>query len=356
MEKAVFAFQMNGTPVECYAFGSGHINDTLKVTTDTGCEYVLQRINKYVFKDPVAVMRNAGAVTDYIRQSVEDKRAALHFLMTHEGTFCHEDENGEFWRMYDFVGGFCLDMPERDEDFYQSALAFGRFQQMLCDFPAETLAETIPEFHNTIDRYKNFRSAVEADPIGRLTTCQEEVDFLLEREEKACRLQHMRVSGELPLRVTHNDTKLNNVLLDKTTRESLCVLDLDTVMPGLSAYDFGDSIRFGAATAAEDEKDLSKMEMDLHMFEVYTKGFLEAATSLTDREVEMLPMGAYVMTVEVATRFLKDYLEGDLYFKTAYPDHNLVRARTQIKLAADMEQKMAEMRAIVAHVAAEVRK
>lgn len=356
MEKAVFAFQMNGTPVECYPFGSGHINDTLKVITDTGCEYVLQKINKYVFKDPIAVMSNAGSVTDYIRQQVDDKRAALHFLMTHEGTFCHEDENGQFWRMYDFIGGFCLDMPETDADFYQSALAFGRFQQMLCDFPADTLAETIPEFHNTVDRYKNFRSAVDADPIGRLATCREEVEFLLQREEKACQLQHMRVNGELPLRVTHNDTKLNNVLLDKKTRTSLCVLDLDTVMPGLSAYDFGDSIRFGAATAAEDEKDLSKMEMDLHMFEVYTKGFLEAATSLTDREVEVLPLGAYVMTVEVATRFLKDYLEGDLYFKTAYADHNLVRARTQIKLAADMEKKMDEMNAIVARVAAQVRK
>ena len=356
MEKAAYAFQMDGQPVSCHAFGSGHINDTLKVTTDTGREYVLQRINKYVFKDPVGVMNNAGAVTDYIRQRVEDKRLALHFLTTHEGSFCHEDENGEFWRMYDFVGGFCLDMPETDEDFYESAIAFGRFQQMLCEFPADTLAETIPEFHNTVDRYVNFRKAVEADAIGRLETCREEVEFLLAREERACQLQHMRVSGELPLRVTHNDTKLNNVLLDKETRKSLCVLDLDTVMPGLSAYDFGDSIRFGAATAAEDEKDLSKMEMSLRMFEAYTKGFLEAATALTDKEVEVLPLGAYVMTVEVATRFLKDYLEGDVYFKTAYPEHNLVRARTQIKLAADMEKKMDQMNEIVARVAKEVRK
>jgi len=356
MEKAVFAFCMDGQPVSCNSFGHGHINHTLKVTTDTGNEYVLQKINKYVFKDPVGVMKNAGAVTEFIRQNVDDKRLALHFLTTHDGKYCYEDENGEFWRMYDFVGGFCLDMPESDEDFYQSALAFGRFQQMLCEFPADTLEETIPEFHNTIDRYVNFRKAVEADSLGRLEDVREDVEFLLQREERACQLQHMRVSGELPLRVTHNDTKLNNVLLDKKTRKSLCVLDLDTVMPGLSAYDFGDSIRFGAATAAEDEKDLSKMEMDLHLFEVYTKGFLEAATSLTDREVEMLPMGAYVMTVEVATRFLKDYLEGDLYFKTAYPEHNLVRARTQMKLAADMEKKMDQMNEIVARVAKEVRK
>ena len=180
--------------------------------------------------------------------------------------------------------------------------------------------------------------------------------FLLAREERGTQLQRMRENGELPLRVTHNDTKLNNVLLDKATRKSLCVLDLDTVMPGLSVHDFGDSIRFGAATAAEDEKDVSKMSMDLHLFEVYTRGFLEAAVALNDREIEMMPLGAYVMTLEVATRFLKDYLEGDHYFKVDYPDHNLVRARTQIALVADMERKMADMERIVAQVAAEVRK
>ena len=178
---------------------------------------------------------------------------------------------------------------------------------------------------------------------------------MLSREELACKLQRLRESGELPLRVTHNDTKLNNVLLDKDTRKSLCVLDLDTVMPGLSLYDFGDSIRFGAATAAEDEKDLSKMSMDLHLFEVYTKGFLEAATALTDREVELLPLGAFVITLELATRFMKDYLDGDVYFKVAYPEHNLVRARAQMKLAADMQNKFDEMNRIVAKVASEVR-
>lgn len=356
MEKAAFAFCLEGEPVACTYFGSGHINSTLKVTTDRHREYVLQKINKYVFKNPVDVMNNAGAITAYIRQREKDSRAALHFLATHDGKFYYEDEQGEFWRMYDFVGGFCLDTPESDEDFYQSALAFGRFQQQLSDFPAETLVETIPEFHNTIDRYRNFKNSVAADSMGRLAGVKADVEFLLEREEQGGQLQRMRETGQLPLRVTHNDTKLNNVLLDKNTRRSLCVLDLDTVMPGLSAYDFGDSIRFGAATAAEDERDVSKMEMDLHLFEVYTRGFLEAATSLTDLEVQMLPMGAYVMTLEVATRFLKDYLDGDVYFKTAYPEHNLVRARTQMKLVTDMEKKMPEMERIVAEVAAQVRK
>ena len=355
MEKAVFAFELDGQPVQCRAFGSGHVNNTLRVLTDTGREYVLQKINNYVFKDPVGLMNNAGAVTDFIRARVEDPRMALHFLTTKDGKFYYQDEEGGFWRMYDFVGGFCLDLPESEEDFYQSALAFGRFQQMLCEFPAETLTETIPEFHNTVDRYRQFKESVAADVMGRLEGVRADVDFLLEREERGTELQRMRERGELPLRVTHNDTKLNNVLLDKKTRKSLCVLDLDTVMPGLSAHDFGDSIRFGAATSVEDERDLSKMNLDLHLFEVYTRGFLEAATSLTDLEVKMLPLGAYVMTLEVATRFLKDYLDGDHYFKTQYPEHNLVRARSQMKLVWDMEQKMAQMEAIVAKVAAEVR-
>jgi Ser/Thr protein kinase RdoA (MazF antagonist) len=206
-----------------------------------------------------------------------------------------------------------------------------------------------------VDRYRLFREAVEANPCGRLALVQEDVKFLLDREEKGSVLQRMRENGELPLRVTHNDTKLNNVLLDQKTRKSLCVLDLDTVMPGLSVYDFGDSIRFGAATAPEDEQDLSKMHLDLNLFQIYTKGYLEAAPSLTETEVKMLPVGAYVMTLELATRFLKDYLEGDLYFKIDYPDHNLVRARSQMKLVADMESKWDEMNRIVEEVASQVR-
>ena len=356
MEQAVFAFCLCGEPVKCTPFGHGHINSTFKIETDQGNEYVLQRINTYVFKDPVGLMNNAGAITDYIRARVDDPRLALHFLTTKDGKFYYEDSNGEFWRMYDFVGGFCLDTPECEDDFYQSALAFGRFQQMLSEFPAETLSETIPEFHNTPDRYRKFKESVAADPLGRLAGVKAEVDFILEREEMGSRLQKQRENGTLPLRVTHNDTKLNNVLLDKKTRKSLCVLDLDTVMPGLSAFDFGDSIRFGAATAAEDEKDLSKMEMDLHLFEIYTRGFLEAATNLTDAEIQALPMGAYTMTLECANRFLKDYLDGDVYFKVNYPEHNLVRARTQIKLVADMEKKMDEMNAIIAKIAAENKK
>ena len=329
MEQAAFAFLTNGKPVQAEVFGHGHINHTLKVVTDTGDTYILQKINKYVFKDPVKL---------------------LEFIPTADGSFCYEDPQGEFWRMYRFVGGFCLEAPESPEDFYQSAIAFGQFQYQLADFPAETLTETIPEFHNTIDRYRIFREVLARDPMGRAAGVRGEIQFLLDREDRAGTLQRMRESGELPLRVTHNDTKLNNVLLDQETRKPLCVLDLDTVMPGLSAYDFGDSIRFGAATAAEDEKDLSKMTMDLDLFRIYTEGFVKACPSLTPMELKMLPMGAWTMTLEVGLRFLTDYLDGDRYFKTAYEDHNLDRCRTQLKLAWDMEQKWAEMEKIAAEV------
>ena len=355
IQQLTSAFRLNGTPISWREFGHGHINSTFKVTTDTGSEYILQKVNKYVFRNPIRLMANVTAVTNYLRERAGDQQMAMHFILTKKGLSYFRDTDGEFWRMYDFMQGFCLDIPETDEDFYQSGVAFGRFQELLADFPADSLYETIPEFHNTIDRYRQFKASVKVDPLGRLAGVQEDVDFVLAREEVGSTLQKMRESGELPLRVTHNDTKLNNVLLDRKTRKALCVLDLDTVMPGLSVHDFGDSIRFGAATATEDEQDLSKMHLDLHLFEVYTRGFLEAATTLTDKEVEMLPMGALIMTLEVGLRFLKDYIDGDLYFKTAYPEHNLVRARTQLKLVADMEAKMKDMNRIVAKVRNELR-
>ena len=354
-ESIVRAFKVKGDPISCKPFGSGHINHTLKIVTDAGAEYVLQRINKHVFKNPEQLMENLAAVTKYLRKHEDDTKMALHFIRTHYNQYFYVDDHGDYWRMYDFVGGFCLDMPETNADFYESALAFGHFQSMLADFPAETLHETIPEFHNTIDRYRQFKEVLKKDPCGRLAGVRNEVQFLKDREELAGTLQRMRESGELPLRVTHNDTKLNNVLLDRQTRKFLCVLDLDTVMPGLSLYDYGDSIRFGAATAEEDEWDLSKMTLDLERFEIYTKGYMEACPTLTDKEVEMMPMGALIMTLEVGLRFLTDYIDGDHYFKIAYSDHNLVRARTQLRLVADMQSKWDEMNRIVAKVAKEVR-
>lgn len=355
IEKAAYAFRCTGKPVNCIPYGHGHINHTFLVTTDTGNVYILQKINKYVFKDPVKVMANASAVTNYIRERISDPRQVLHFIPSLRGRYYHRDDQGEFWRMYDYAEGFCLDAPESSEDFYQSALAFGRFQHMLSDFPADTLYETIPEFHNTVDRYRQLKEAIKADNVGRVGSAQPEIEYALSMEETCSTLQRMREAGQIPLRVTHNDTKLNNVLLDRHTRKSLCVLDLDTVMPGLSVHDFGDAIRFGAATAAEDEPDPSKMKLDLKMYEVFTKGFLETAPELTQVEIDMLPMGALVITMEIGIRFLKDYLDGDLYFRTAYPEHNLVRARTQLALAADMQTKWEEMNCIVKQVSKEVR-
>ena len=355
IEKAAYAFRLNGNPVSCLNYGHGHINHTYKIVTDTGREYILQRINKYVFKDPVKVMNNASAVTNHIRKKVDDPRMVLHFIPTLRGKYCHRDSDGEFWRMYDFVGGFCLDTPDSNEDFYQSALAFGRFQHLLSDFPAAKLHETIPEFHNTIDRYRQLKDSIKYDNVDRVAEAQEEIAFALAQEAQCSILQRMREAGEIPLRITHNDTKLNNVLLDKKTRKSLCVLDLDTVMPGLSVHDFGDAIRFGAATAAEDEPDTEKMKLDLERFRVFAQGFMEAAPTLIDVEINNLVLGAFTITMEIGIRFLKDFLDGDYYFKTAYSDHNLVRAKAQFALAADMKLKWEQMEKIISDVSAQVR-
>lgn len=347
IRNAAMAFVTNGNPVQWQEFGQGHINQTLKLTTDTGATYILQRINKYVFHNPVQLMENACAITNFLRQKDPDPRHTLHFICTRDGKGYYQDEDGEFWRMYEFVDGLSLDNPETDDDLYQSALAFGRFQMLLEDFPASSLHETIPEFHNTVDRYRLLQESVEKDACGRLKNVGPELAFLMQHKELGCTLQYMREQGLLPLRVTHNDTKLNNVLLDCDTRRSLCVLDLDTVMPGLSLYDFGDSIRFGASTGGETGLD---SQLDLHLFQVYTEGFLSTATNLTDKEIELLPLSAFVITLELATRFLKDYLDGDLYFKISFPEQNLQRARTQIALAADMLKKQSEMKQIVSMV------
>jgi hypothetical protein len=352
MERAALQFQTKGTPVECEPYGCGHINTTYLVTADTGSRYIMQKINLTVFPDVDGLMENVAAVTSFLAAHTEDPRGAMHLVPTREGKSYWRDENGGCWRMYDFVeDSLCLQAPESDQDFYESAIAFGRFQQQMASFDAATLHETIPNFHNTPDRYRQFKETVAADPMGRRKDVENEIKFALAREAEAGSLRSMQERGELPLRVTHNDTKLNNVMLDAVTRRALCVIDLDTVMPGLSLYDFGDSIRFGAATALEDERDLSKMEMSLHLFRIYTRGFLTACPGLTAAEKAMLPMGAKLMTLECGIRFLKDHLDGDRYFTIHRPGQNLDRARTQFRLVADMEKKWDEMASIVAEEA-----
>ncbi|GFI66187.1 N-acetylhexosamine 1-kinase [Lachnospiraceae bacterium] len=264
-------------------------------------------------------------------------------------------DGDRFYRMYQFItDSVSLDMVRTPRDFYESAVAFGNFQALLADYPAATLHETIPDFHNTVKRFSAFRSALEADICGRAAKVQPEIAFLTQREQELSLLVDLSGKQELPLRVTHNDTKLNNIMIDKETGRGICVIDLDTVMPGLSLYDFGDSIRFGANTAAEDETDLQKVSLDLNLYELYVKGYLTGCRgSLTEKELSLLPMGAKLMTMECGMRFLTDYLSGDTYFRIHRPNHNLDRCRTQFALAADMERKWQQMQDITEKAAAE---
>jgi len=347
MVNVLSQFQLDAPVISCERYGCGHINQTYLVVTESGRRYILQKINDSIFKDVPGLMGNIAAVTGYLRTQESDPRRVLTLVPTVDGDAYLVSDG--YWRVYDFVeDSLCLQAPETAEDFYQSAVAFGQFQQQLKDFPAATLCEVIPNFHNTADRFRIFKEVLAKDVMGRAASVQNEIDFALAREAEASTLVNLLAEGKLPLRVTHNDTKLNNVMLDAATRTPLCVIDLDTVMPGLAAYDFGDSIRFGAATAAEDETDLSKMEMNLELFRMYTRGFVQACPGLTEMELAMLPMGAKLMTLECGVRFLTDYLDGDHYFATHRPGHNLDRCRTQFKLVADMESKWEQMAAIVA--------
>ena len=351
IEKTINAFSKFDTTVKvlgCEPYGNGHINDTFLVTGDTK-RFILQAINSNVFKKPEEVMHNISLVTSFLKTQTDDERRVLNLVKTKDGKPFYKDEDGRYWRVYDFVeSSLSLDLPESTEDFYQSAIAFGEFQKLLNFFPVEKLYETIPDFHNTPDRYKNFLTAVENDSCKRAASVAEEIKFVKDRADFYSVLFDNNKEGKLPLRVTHNDTKINNVMLDLETRTALCVIDLDTIMPGFSVNDFGDSIRFGASTAAEDEKDLSKVEMDITLFETYAKGFIKGCGGLlTKDEIMLMPEGAKMMTIECGMRFLTDYLEGDTYFKTKYETHNLDRCRTQFKLVADMEAKWDEMKKIV---------
>lgn len=347
MSDVLKVFKFEGEAVSKEPYGSGHINSTFLVVTNTGKRYILQKINNKIFPDVEGLMNNITLVTEHLKKKYTEPRRVLNLIKTiDDKSFAEVD--GEYWRVYDFVeDSLCLQLPENNDDFYESAVAFGSFGEALSDFPVEKLVEVIPDFHNTPSRFKKFHEVLEKDPLGRAALVQEEIKFCLDREEEMGTLQRLRDDKVLPDRVTHNDTKLNNVLLDKNTRKNLCVIDLDTVMPGLCLYDYGDSIRFGASTALEDEKDLSKVSMSLDLFKIYTKGFVSALPNLTKEEKENLPLGAKTMTFECGMRFLTDYLDGDHYFAVHREGHNLDRARTQFKLVADMESKWEEMNKVV---------
>lgn len=351
-------FALEGEVVKADPFGSGHINDTIRVTCalkeGKQRRYILQRMNHEIFKNPEELMENVMNVTSFLRKKIiaaggDPDRETLNVVQTKDGKNFMQDRNGDFWRTYLFIeDATCYDAVEKPEDFYNSAVSFGNFQRMLADYPAETLHETIVNFHNTVSRLADFKKAVEEDVCGRAKEVQKEIQFVLDREADCRVICDALANGEIPLRVTHNDTKLNNIMIDNATSKGICVIDLDTVMPGSALYDYGDSIRFGASTGAEDEQNLELISCNLELFDIYTKGFVEGcAGSLTDKEIHLLPMGAKVITLEQGIRFLGDYLQGDVYYKTHRENQNLDRARTQLKLVADMEAKWEQMEAIV---------
>ena len=356
LQEAANAFEFGG-PVLCelHHYGEGHINDTFLVWRDDHSRrFVLQRINTDTFTDPVGLMENVCGVTRHLRAKIaaeggDPMRETLNVIPTRSGSSCYMDTEGGAWRAYDFVEGtVCLQQVGSEADFCTVAETLGKFQNQLSDYPAATLHETIARFHDTANRYANLEKALAADSMGRAAGIADEIAFVRARQADCHVLLDQLAAGDIPLRVTHNDTKINNVLIDKATGKGICVIDLDTVMPGLSAYDFGDSIRTGANDCAEDEPDQSKVHFDLHLYEVFAKGDLSTAgASMSLAEKKSLAWGARLMTLECGTRFLTDYLEGDHYFHTARPGHNLDRARTQFTLVRQMEECFDRMLAIV---------
>ena len=357
IKKAAEAFAVKGDVVNVEECLNGHINRTFFLTYDHNgkrTRYVLQMVNTNIFRRPDEVMENIVNVTTHIsrsysRMGLDPFRRTINVIWTKDQKWGYYDENNHYWRMYDFVeDADCYMKVESTEMFEKVGYAFGQFQRQLSDFDASRLHESIPNFHNTERRFENLEKAISENKSDRACLVREEIEFALARKGITSFINEGIARGDLKLRVTHNDTKLNNIMIDHESGNGICVIDLDTVMPGSVLADFGDSIRFGASSAAEDETDLSKVCCRLDMFEVYAKGFIKGLEgSLLESEIRALPMGALILTYETGIRFLSDYLDGDLYFRTEYSDHNLVRARNQFKLVADMEAKMDAMNKIV---------
>ena len=357
LSEVLAAYDFPETLVGAVRYGQGHINDTFCVLCqpkEGDCvRFILQGLSSAAFPHPEELMENFIGITSYLREAIiaeggDPARETLSLVNTKDSKPFYVDSNGKVWRLTPFIENTECYQSATPALFEASARAFGRFQYQLRNFPAATLHEPIANFHNTEDRFAKFMAALEADKHGRAASVKAEIDFVLARKADCSVAMQALRDGVLPLRVTHNDTKLNNILIDRTTGEGICVIDLDTTMPGLSINDFGDSIRFGANHSKEDEKDLSKVNFDIDLFEAYTRGFLEGSKgSLTAAELDYLPWGARLMTLECGIRFLTDYLDGDHYFRTHYEGQNLDRCHTQFKLVSDMEAQFDEMAAIV---------
>lgn len=340
-------FLLDGEVLRISPYGNGHINVTYLVET-TIRRYILQKMNTAVFPDTDSLMRNIEMVTDFLRSKGQE---TLHIVRTREGETWYQSSQGA-WRVYDFIEhAKSYEMVPNAKVFEDAGEAFGQFQNSLSQFDASHLTTTIAHFHDTPKRYRDLQMAIETDLMGRVRNCKPEIEFFTRRADQYDTIMEGLADGTIPLRVTHNDTKLNNILMDETTGKARAIIDLDTVMPGSMLFDFGDSIRFGASTALEDEKDLDKVHLNIQLFQAYAQGFIGALrSSITDREIELLALSATMMTMECGMRFLTDYLQGDTYFAIRYPEHNLVRSRTQVKLASEMEERYNQTRSIVDQV------
>jgi hypothetical protein len=351
-------FAVQGSFISGEEIQSGHINSTYRVSYQQPDgsirRYILQAINRHVFKDPYAVMRNVESVTRHInarvlRQKKDLGGQTLNLFPARKGGSWVEDELGEVWRCYNHIEG-CVthEIIENSRQAYQAAHAFGAFQHLVSDLDTHSIVETIPDFHDTRKRFFRLLDVAAADPNQRLNSVRAEFDFIIKREPLTGILLDLAAAGEIPTRITHNDTKINNVMIDATTDEAVCVIDLDTVMPGLALYDFGDLVRSATSPAAEDERDLSKVQMQMPMFEALVEGYLGAAGGFLNKtEIAHLTLSGKLLALEVGIRFLTDHLEGDVYFKARRPDHNLDRCRTQLKLVESVEAQEAKMNKFV---------
>ena len=356
MTEVAGLFRLKGRIVSCGEFGDGHINETFRVVCREGERervYIMQRVNVNVFHDFVGLMENVQKVCSYLKNKIREEggnphRECLELVSAKDGASYIENELGCF-RVYRYIEGTrAYQKVESPYMFYSAGVAFGKFARLLEEFPATTLHEILPDFHNTVKRYGAFCRALESDRMGRAESCREEIDFVRARAGIMSGILDLLESGEIPVRVTHNDTKLNNVLIEEKSGEAICVVDFDTIMPGSILYDFGDAIRSGCNTSYEDEKDLSKVHFSEELFGEYVRGYLAGmGDTITAKERENLVLGAVLITLECGMRFLTDYLDGDTYFKTDYDDHNLVRARTQFRLVAEMQEREARLQDIV---------